>query len=400
MRICLVGATHPCHNPRLIREADSLAADGHDVRVVAPSFMVDLRAKDLALLKNRKWRLETVDYCPGGLGNYRSFRTRGVRRAYAEIFAVTQLRFLADRAYVPALHALAKKAGSEPADWIIAHAHAALPAAAKAAKVVRARLGFDCEDLLSESPHEAAGFVKLIEEKYLGSCNYVSVPSEVIRNALMQTYGIPAPLVLYNVFPVSLLNGSVPPNQRKRNSTVRLYWFGQTIGEGRGIEDAIAAARLLGNRAEIHLRGRWAAGYEQTITSLADQANVKVVQYPPIPHDELIASMTEFDVGLALETADDPAYAKTVTNKLCSYFLAGLAVAATDTPGQREVLNQVPGAGFLYSSRDPESLAKGINNWIENREALINAQQAAWDAARSRFCWDFEKEKFFAALKS
>jgi glycosyltransferase involved in cell wall biosynthesis len=110
--------------------------------------------------------------------------------------------------------------------------------------------------------------------------------------------------------------------------------------------------------------------------------------------------MDQFDVGLALEPLENRNAALTQSNKIGSYFLAGLAIAATDTPGQREVMDQAQDAGFLYAPGKPELLAQGLQRWVEDRKALRSAQQAAWEAARSRFCWDFEKEKFFAALQN
>ena len=60
MRVCLIGATHPCHNPRLVREADTLAERGHEVRVIGVRTVPALMADDERLMSTRKWRLERV----------------------------------------------------------------------------------------------------------------------------------------------------------------------------------------------------------------------------------------------------------------------------------------------------------------------------------------------------
>jgi hypothetical protein len=59
MHFCLIGATHPCHKPRPVREADSLAAAGHTVRVVASSVTPYLELRD-AELGSRQWGLGQV----------------------------------------------------------------------------------------------------------------------------------------------------------------------------------------------------------------------------------------------------------------------------------------------------------------------------------------------------
>ena len=104
--------------------------------------------------------------------------------------------------------------------------------------------------------------------------------------------------------------------------------------------------------------------------------------------------MAEYDVGLALERTRSLNYSLTVTNKVFSYMLAGLAIVATDTPGQREVIDQAPGVGLLYRASDAKTFRAALKTWIADRAQLRKAQQAAWDVARARFCWEVEQRKF------
>lgn len=399
MRICLIGSTHFCHNPRLLREADSLANAGHDVRVVTPSFTPELDQRDQRQLARRKWRHQKIDYMSVGLGgNARSLYMRGRRRVALELQQRVGGLRLAEYAYTTAFPELRRRASMESADWFIAHAHAALPAAAYAARRWNARLGFDCEDLLSEHGTDPADIVRQIEATYLRDCDYVSAPSQGIADRLQRDYDIKPPLVLYNVFPLHLAKDMLLPAQRPSSPVVRLHWFSQTIGPGRGIENAIEACGMLGESVELHLRGNPSAGFEAVLEALAAQHKVRLKLHPQIEHDDLIRSMDQFDVGLALERQENVGAALTVSNKIGTYLLAGLAIAATDTPGQREILEQIPSVGFLYPSGNPKLLAAGLRGWIENREALRSAQQASWEAARSRFCWDLEQRKLLALL--
>jgi len=396
MRVCLVAATHPSNNPRLIREADSLAGAGHDVRVVAPSFMTALRDRDMRLLQNRAWRLEVIDFCPGGMaGTYRAYVTRGKCRVLQKAVRLTGRRRYVDGAYTPAMREMTALASAEPADWFIAHAHRSLPVAAAAAHKWDARLGFDCEDLLGE---DRTGLAGQVEKAYLPQCSYISVPSQAMGANLALNHGPLPMIVLYNFFPTALVSGMSPPSSRNAREVVKLHWFSQTIGEGRGIEDAIIAISSLGSKVELHLRGEWARGYEEKVRGMAERLKVSLHVHPVLDHDLLIRQMEEFDIGLALEPLSNHNAALTQSNKIGSYFLAGMAIAATDTPGQREVLGDNPQAGFLYPSGKPEMLAAGLKRWLNNRQALCEAQKASWDIGRDRFCWDVEQTKFFAAL--
>ena len=362
--------------------------------------MRDLDISDGQHLVRRKWRHQKIDYLPSGFsGNVRSVFMRGRRRLAAELHGQFGGQRLAEYSFATALPELRRQASLESADWFIAHAHPALPIAAAAAKRWQARFGFDCEDLLSEHRGAApADIIRQIESVYLPACNYVSTPSEHIAERLQHDYEIEQPIVLYNVFPLHLAAGMSPPNERAKSLAVKLHWFSQTIGPGRGIEEAIKACGILGEAVELHLRGNLSNAYHKVLLDLAAQHNVNLKLHPQVDHDDLIRSMDRFDVGLALERSENPGAALTVSNKIGSYLLAGLAIAATDTPGQREMLGQIPASGFLYPAGKPELLAQGLQKWIDHRDALRTAQQASWDVARERFCWDVEKEKFLNVL--
>jgi glycosyltransferase involved in cell wall biosynthesis len=401
VRICLIAATHVSQNPRLLREADSLSEAGHEVRVVAPSFSSALAAQDNRHVARRQWKYHAVDYQPvGAMGKMRSVRIRGTRRLAQDLFRMTKLPILCEPGYTSALRALVRTAAREPADWFIAHAHPALPVAAAAARKWNAKLGFDCEDLLAANDPETADRVLQIERRYLRDCEYVSVPSACLGRELVKTYGVEAPIVLHNVFPLALARGLKHPAVRTANMKLRLHWFGKTIGSGRGLEDAVAAAGILGDNVELTLRGNWAAGFEPELEALAQRHGVNLIMCPLVDHDDLINAMGQFDVGLALERPDHGNYSLALTNKIGSYALAGLAIAATDTPGHREFFDHWPAAGLLYQAGNSRSLADGLRQWLADRACLRAAQQAAWDAARSRFCWDVEQREWLALLES
>jgi len=397
LRICLVGATNPCHNPRLVREADTLVRAGHQVRVVALGVLPMLSEVDKRLLSRRSWTLERIDLHSDVLMKKpHSLWMRGRRRLASSAFDQLKWTRLAEYSSCASLPELTKLASAEPADWIIAHTQPALPAAAAAAKYRKTRLGFDCEDLLSETGEPSCEAIRAIERRYLPECQYVSVTSNCMAAHLARTYSMASPVVLYNVFPVSLAEGLMPPLGRPAYSRLRLHWVSQTLGIERGLQDILEACGRLGEKVELHLRGHASEERRSVILDFAKRCGVaKSIKFHPlIEHDELVKSMGLYDVGLALERPDHQNYSRTVTNKVFSYLLAGLAIAATDTPGQREILDQVPTAGFLYPAGDPAVLTEKLGNWIDNPGLLLEAKQAAWDVARSRFCWDVEETKF------
>jgi len=401
-RICLITPYHVSFQPRVLREADAFYEAGDEVRVICRQLDPMMTECDQRLMQTRKWRLQAVDLRRYG-PHWDAWLTETIRSKLSKRLFDVGLRTVrvAIRSYVRGLGRLTALAAAERADWFIAHTQAALPVAVAAALRLKARLGFDCEDLLADARTDPSDIVRLIEKMYLPYCDYVSVPSRCIADRLVRDYGVPAPLVLYNVFPVRLADGLLAPKRRPPRSVLRVHWFGQTVGPHRGIEEAVETVGILGEGVELHLRGRLAEGYRSRIEELARQHCVasKIVFHPLVDHDVLINTMDQFDVGLALERPEHGNYSRTVTNKVFGYLLAGLAVAATNTPGQQEVLEQIPSAGFLYPAGNAHALADGLRRWRCNPDTLRAAQQAAWDAARERLCWDHEKEKLRRVLE-
>ena len=410
LRFCLVSSNHIANNPRLVKEADALAAAGHAVRVVAANNHEALSRRDAGVMAGRAWRLERVDSgrrMPGGRWRWlrdtilqrvaRTLALRGLRSARAE-----------DRAVSRHVGALARAAAREPADVVIGHNLAALPAAARAAARLGARLGFDIEDLhtgeLPDGPeHDPERRLRAsVERRLLPRCELLTAASDGIADDIVRLYGVRRPEVVLNVFPRAERPAAPPAREASgRGAGVRsLYWYSQVIGPDRGVEEALRALAKLDLPVELHLRGELLPSYEGELRSLTDELGIseRVHRWPPAPPGELVALAQHHDIGLALEQPVSRNRQVCVTNKLFTYLLAGLAVAATDTVGQRGILESVPDAGFLYPPGDVDALAAGLRRLLTAPGALERARSAARRAADERYCWEVERERLVSYL--
>lgn len=410
-RFCLVTSAHVSNNPRLVKEADALAGRGHDVRVVAVDVDAEAAARDDTLMRSRRWRLERVTARRAGAGVRAS--ARWLAAAVLQRVATAGARGLPappgvrDRALSRLLGPLARRAAAERADVVVAHNLEALPAAARAARARSARLVFDAEDLHAEDVPDAArhagrvALIRDVERRYLPRCNALVASSDGIATALAAAYSVARPTVVLNAFS--------PPPARVRRAPARgerqsLYWFSQTLGPGRGIEDAVLAVGML--RAwdvpvELHLRGAVGAEYRGALTRLAQSREVgdAVHLLPLAPPDEMVALAAQHDVGLALEQGETLNRRLCVTNKILAYLAAGIAVAATDTPAQRAVLDSAPGAGFVYRAGDASELASSLRALLATPGALETARAASADAASRRFSWERESRTLVATYE-
>lgn len=400
-RVCLVTTGQPSTNPRLVKEADALVAAGYDVRVVCACWVDWALEADQQMLRLRGWSPMYV----GGLG------TTGLRHLWTRARHRTSRRALSFRPASPALQEqsvsrvapeLRRAALRVRADLYIAHNLGALPAAVAAAAAHGTRAGFDAEDFHSgERPYGAPvrpadAAVEAIERRYLRSCDYVTAASAGIADAYASKYRLRRPVPILNVFPLAQRPRGL--DERRKDEPLRLYWFSQTIGPDRGLEDVIdAMAHLRQIPLELHLRGSWQSGYRELILARCLAVHLdptRIVSHQPASPDEMIRLAAPYDVGLAPEQPISRNREICLTNKIFTYLLAGNAIAGTATDGQAPVLARLGDAAFSYRPGDSAALAAGLRWWWEDRGRLDAARQAAWRWGEREYNWDVEKEKF------
>lgn len=408
-RFCLVTPTQICCNPRLVKEADALSAAGHEVRVVAVSYGARQTELDRDLVSSRNWRLEHVQTSWGSLpGAMRRGGWGAVERVAAAAFdAHVPGALVRDHAYSRFVAPLTARATSEPADVVIAHNLQALPAAARAAQHVGARLGFDIEDLhigeLPDTPEHAPVRARIaaLERHYLPRCDYLTASAPGIADAIAELYGVRRPVVILNTFPAERLSESRGEWRDRRSADPALYWFSQTIGPDRGIEDALEALGQMTVPAHLYLRGSVASDYRSRILERARELDCagRVHFLGLVPPDELVARSSEHDVGLALEQPRTRNRDLCVTNKVFTYMLAGLAIAATDTAGQRAVLGGRDAGAFLYPPGDAAALARRLDTLLTSNQGLARARADARAAASGEFAWERDAAKLVAYLE-
>jgi len=399
-RVCLITTGQPSTNPRLVKEADALAEVGCDVHVIAAHWASWARSTDRALMASRPWTLTFIDWSretaplTHAFSRLRHWAARkSVRLAPTSDLALAALSRVGPE--------LLRATSREPADLYVAHNLGALPAALAAARVHSAPVGFDAEDfhsgqLSTDGDAEWRAFVQATERRLLPQCAYVTAAAPGIADAYQQLCDIRMPTTVLNVFPLR----DRPAGLRTANSAgpIRLYWFSQTIGPNRGLEEVVRAMALVrGARVRLELRGVWQSGYESRLRELArgcGLSNDVIIAHPPAAPDEMVRLAAEADIGLALEPGTTVNNDIAVSNKLYTYILAGNAVVASNTSGQSRAVADLTGAAVTYTAGAPESLAAALITWCTDREALQRARAEAWRLGERRFNWDVEKHEF------
>lgn len=430
MRICIVSSKHVSYNPRVVKEADALSAAGHAVTVVTVCNNVEQGNLDQEVLRTRHWRLRTVNYRRLGLREGFLWLLTGVRqRLFRSLSAVTCRFGVAERVQGREYAELKRLACSVPADLYIAHHVEALGPASAAALKHDARLAFDAEDfhsgmyvtptgtasegsleqsvaalLASAASHPKTRVqrcVEYLEQKYLPRCDSVTAAADGIAVSYALKYQLPRPTTVLNVFPLEELDVRACATDSEQ-APIKLYWYSQVIGPGRGLESAVRALPLITRPCELHVRGTPQADFVTGLRALADELGVsgRLFFHPPCSPNDLVAEAARYDIGLALEHAIELNRLICLTNKIFTYMNAGLAVVATDTPAQRQIMAEVPDAGILCRMNDAGSLALAIDRLIAAPDPLMAAKVAARRAAVTRFNWEAEAEKLVVLAES
>jgi len=400
--LILIGG-HLCTAPRPQKEAETLVAAGHEVTVRGFWFDPELVERDRLLIAHKKWQFEPIiDFQPTTLkGRLRNWLVRLQGRIAREQFQ----RF---SSFSPALlgygaGAMLTAARQARADLTIVHSEAGLWVGNQLLNQ-GFRVGVDFEDWFSEDlmPEARAARpiaqLKALEQRLARDCTYCLTTSHALAEALAEAYQAPQPAVIYNVFPWA--ERQHMDHQRRDRCNLNLpslHWFSQTIGPGRGLETLFQALPYLTIPVEIHLRGSYPDSSRQWLESLvpakwrdraAGSKEHRLFIHPTVPNAELLSRIAEHDIGLALEIPYCFNKQFTTSNKLFQYLQAGLAVIATNTAGQREILSQRPALGHLIPAHNPLALAQALKDLIDAPDTLTAAKTAALQAAQAQFCWE------------
>jgi glycosyltransferase involved in cell wall biosynthesis len=398
-KVCIVTAGHLSTCPRMLKAADALHTAGYAVRVVSAVHTPWAFEADTRLVGARQWTWRPVPY--GRQYAFGAWLRSGVRhriaRAMASVSPQSAPAAIVSEAFARAHRELVTAVLEERADLIYGGSTGAIAAAAEAGRRSGTPFGVDFEDFHCDEQDPEDGRLSNalggpIMRLAANGASFVTAGSAAIARACADEFGINA-IAVNNVFPLP----STPPADRERQGQqeLRLYWFSQTIGRRRGLEDIVRAVGLMGRSATLYLRGRPAAGYMATLEQHARRAapSLRIEVLPPSAPDSMIDECRPFDVGIAAESGHVRSRHLSLSNKALTYPLAGLPVALTDTPGQRPLADDLGEGALLFAPGDAQSLAASLGRITDDPRAMARAREASWEAAKRRWHWEHPAER-------
>ena len=416
MKVVLLTGNPLCHNPRVLKEAEALAAAGHKVEVLGSGVSQEYRERDAKLAQGKKWKFTGL---LAGQSAYGKFMQRAKR------FLGNEAHRLLGREnrwqLGPMAEALLKEGRKRRADLYIAHSEAGMWAAEQLRREGH-RVGVDLEDWYSEDLLAEARkgrpiqLLKTLEKDLLCHGSYSSCTSEAMADALVKEYGCRRPTVIRNVFPIKDREGldgkwkdrpgmaqwmerNDPTAERPKEAPVSIHWFSQTVGPGRGLEILFEALEGMEGNWELHLRGNL-KGYEKWLEGVCPaQVRNKLTVHELVGNEELLSRIAEHDIGYAGELKEPPSRDLTITNKVFQYLQGGLAVVASDTAGQKEATREADGGISLFSPERVEELRERLNELLSDPKDLFSQRKKAW-AAGGKLNWEVESRRLLANISS
>ena len=395
--ILIVG--HLASAPRAQKEARALRTAGARVLVRGNWSNADLVAEDQALARELDVDFAAVTDLRRGTGRLADrWRQRLAREA-------NRLGLVTGRALGPGAPELLREARRIRADLTMVHSEPGLWVGRKLLEQ-GFRVGVDFEDWFSRDqlPSDRNASVRhaldVLERHMLAHAHCCLATTAAMSSALADHAGVGrTPTVVRNCFPALDVGDSAHgPRDPVQPGATAFYWFSQTIGPGRGLEVLAGALPLLRGEWQLTLRGSIAGHrpwFERTFPAALRH---RITCLDPVPNSELAMRTRSHQVGLALEVPYCPNKDLTASNKIHEYLRAGLAVIATRTRGQEEVMQASGGAGVLVEPGDSKALAAAMQRMLDDTGHLQACRAAASEAGRTVWDWSRQQPVLLAAL--
>lgn len=404
-KICIITPAILACNPRVVKEAEALSEAGYVVHVIYTRHVSYLLATDQAILdEHPEWTVDYLDWAGKNLKARFNKIVSGLKKRVADLliknklFYKKQLPFLTNRFYCWQL----KKAIASKADLYIAHYPESLVIAARAAKNNHVTFAFDAEDYHrgENLPAAILRSIEITEDQFLPGARYITAASPLIALAYKKLYPKVPVTSVENVFALK----HQPAFHDVKNEPFKFFWFSQTIGHGRGLEEFMT---ILGQTkrqdVQLILLGNVQTNYKELLVSLWQQAGLMsdlLVFINTVPEKEIFVLASQQHFGLCLEIPSVPNKDFCLSNKLYTYLLSGNYLICNKTAAQENFLQDHPGSGLLVNLN---KVAESVQKLLAILNAPENIHQTRihnYNLAQTQLNFDVEKKRLLEQVAS
>lgn len=389
--ICIITQSHLCRNPRVVKEA-RLLSRYYDVTIINNTYDAALSIEDEQLITGYNIKLVSISQLQNK--NIISFTDRLIKKIADWLVKFTGIQTHLALGY--GARRFVSAALKLNADAYIGHQELGLYCGCRLLDDGK-RVGFDFEDWYSSDllpdamSYRPIKLLRRLEKKALqkGICNITT--SNILAAELARVYNCTEPAVVYNVFNK---RDDLLQTSKTYEQPLKLFWFSQTIGRGRGLEQFIKLSAVVKFSLEIHLLGNVDTGFRSKLIGITP-AQHQLFFHGLVPDKQLADKIAAFDIGIALELSTPPSRDLTITNKFFQYIQAGLPVIASNTRGQTEAFEKFE-PGIILSQHYSEDDGIQLLAWLSNQAELIAARKRAIEAAQY-YHWENQVDQILSA---
>jgi glycosyltransferase involved in cell wall biosynthesis len=363
MKIWMFAYNSCQHNSRLLNEAQTLAAAGYDVKIIA-------------LLDNQTQPAEDRD----------SFQIIRVKKSHLH-GPLSLLKYYRDSWQI---------VKNGPSDVYHCHDLNTLLLGYLSVRRHGGKLVYDAHELATELSY-ISGYQKILlkalEKFLIGKVDAVIVPNRYRSEYLAAKYRISPPTVTLNCPP--LRRQSTPGRSLREklgltDASIPIILYTGGYVAGRGLRNLVQASSCLKHGVVVFLG--WGP-LEQELRGMVKEKGLaqKVFFLEPVPPDELVDYISSGTLGVVIyqKTSLNNYYA--APNKLYEYIHAGLPVVYSDFPALKDIVDKYD-FGCAFDPEEPKSIAAAINFFLNDEHQYAKARENAL-AAANLFNWELESAK-------
>lgn len=387
--VLLLTSTNLTCNPRCLKEVILLKELGANLTVVA--FNLHNWTNEMEVAINNKQDCVSFHYIETGKKDFFNwlFNTFLEKGAQLALPLLPKNIFCASIALSKRSWQLLRwtKSNNINPHLVIAHNPAAFYPAYRIAMENNIPFAIDVEDYHpgENSPAIAKKAVTILMKQLIPKTGYTSFASPLIKehtDKLMNTHSS-ASFIVKNHFPASQFCYVEPQMDKK----LKMVWFSQNIDFGRGLEELLVVYKKFSHLINLTLIGnprqRFCNDY------LMNQSEITIIK--PLQGEVLNKMISQFDIGLAIEPGKDFNNRIALSNKILTYFQAGLYILASDTAAQKLFISEQPGHGICTSL----SINELTNTFVEilQHSNYIKSMKRNRFKKASLFNWENESKE-------
>lgn len=296
---------------------------------------------------------------------------------------------------------LKKEAQRHNSNLFIGHNLGSIYAITTSARKWGAKVCFDFEDF-----HRGEDLVNSIhwrrtveiENEFISQLNAATTASYLITDYYKKEFPDLRIETILNVFPKISQKIFVDSESYQ----LRLFWFSQTIGLGRGLEYVLKACAKVIPQPRVTLLGNCSNQDKSKILKVIsdagfDKNNITFASVVPDTHIPVIAM--NHHIGLCTEDPMTLNRQLCLTNKIFTYMQCKNALIVSNTKAQRLFLEKNAGIGQVINLYEIDEIVDCVQKYQDNRMLLEEHRAESLRRAIEVYNWERESEKMLKFYK-